>query len=163
MITYATFLQAKIDLSSVGLDTRGEPMPYFCTPKGASILGSVGVDGIHFCTVPGFGETIFAVSPMNGVPDLVKPVAKSFHDFLCLLLSCGDTASIEQAWMWSEEQFTAFLAENTPTAEGRAVLGRLAETLHLTPMEGPYAYIHDLQAGFAYDKIPYTEEYYDTI
>lgn len=100
---------------------------------------------------------------MNGVPDLVKPVAKDFTDFLRLLLACGDTAAIEQAWMWSAEQFAAFVADDPPTAEGRAALDALAEKLQLTPMDEPFAYIRELQNGFDPDTLPYTEEYYDTV
>ena len=47
--TFQKFLQSKIDLSSVGLEFREDNAPYFCTPKGSSIFGWTGVDGIHFC------------------------------------------------------------------------------------------------------------------
>lgn len=163
MDAYARFLALSIDLTPVGFLVDNNPLPYFCTPKDAVILGRVGVDGIHFCTVPDFGEMVFAVSPMNDIPDLVRPVAKDFTDFLRLLLACGDTAAIEQAWMWSAEQFAAFVADNPPTADGRAVLDTLAEKMQLTPMEDPFAYIRGLQATFDTDQIPYTEEYYDTV
>lgn len=163
MDVYARFLALSIDLTPVGFLVDNDPLPYFCTPKDAVILGRVGVDGIHFCTVPDFGEMVFAVSPMNDIPDLVRPVAKDFTDFLRLLLACGDTAAIEQAWMWSAEQFAAFVADNPPTADGRAVLDTLAEKMQLTPMEDPFAYIRGLQATFDTDQIPYTEEYYDTV
>lgn len=163
MDAYARFLTQAIDLTPVGFLVDNDPLPYFCTPKDAVILGRAGVDGIHFCTVPDFGEMVFAVSPMNDVPDLVRPVAKDFTDFLRLLLSCGDTAAIEQAWMWSVEQFAAFVAENPPTPEGRVVLATLAEKMQLTPMDDPFAYIRGLQAGFDLGKIPFTEEYYDTV
>ncbi len=163
MDAYARFLALSIDLTPVGFLVDNDPLPYFCTPKDAVILGRVGVDGIHFCTVPDFGEMVFAVSPMNDIPDLVRPVAKDFTDFLRLLLACGDTAAIEQAWMWSAEQFAAFVADNPPTADGRAVLDTLAEKMQLTPMEDPFTYIRGLQATFDTDQIPYTEEYYDTV
>lgn len=41
-----------------------------------------------YCTIPEFGEMIFAVSPMN-FGDCVHPIAHSFEDLLRLLLSCG--------------------------------------------------------------------------
>ena len=63
---YQKFLRKHLDLSSLSVMRREDNDPYFCTPKGASIFGWAGVDGIHFCFVRGFGETVFAVSPMNG-------------------------------------------------------------------------------------------------
>lgn len=163
MDAYARFLEQSIDLEDVGFLPDDDPTFYFCTPKDAVILGRAGVDGIHFCQIPDYGEMIFAVSPMEIAPDFVHPIAKDFTDFLRLLLACGDTAAIEQAWMWDEAAFTAFCHENTPSSQGRAALELLAEKLHLTPMEDPYGYLHDLQGNFDSDEIPYTDEYYDTI
>lgn len=77
------------------MERRTENTAYFCTPKGAAIIGWAGVDGIHYCFVDGFGETVFAVSPMN-VGDYVHPVARNFEDLLRLLLSCVDMAALEQ-------------------------------------------------------------------
>ena len=113
---YQKFLRKHLDLSSLSVMRREDNDPYFCTPKGASIFGWAGVDGIHFCFVRGFGETVFAVSPMNGGKDCVHVIARDFSDFLRLLLATGDSAALEQAWQWDEAQFDAFLAEN-PDAE----------------------------------------------
>ena len=86
-LTDRQFLKAQIDLEPLGLIMDGPFEAYFCTPKGARIFARSGVDGIHFCFVRGFGETVFAVSPMNGRENCVHPVAKSFRDFLRLLLA----------------------------------------------------------------------------
>jgi len=77
MTTYQKFVKSDIDLSALGFERRETNIPYFCTPKGARIIGWAGVDGIHYCFVRGFGETVFAVSPMNG-GDYVHPIARSF-------------------------------------------------------------------------------------
>ena len=61
--TFQKLLQTDIDLSSLGVERRTDNEPYFCTPKGASVFGWTGVDGIHFCFVRGFGGMVFAVSP----------------------------------------------------------------------------------------------------
>lgn len=111
------FLQRGVDLSPVGVELREDNTNYFCTPKGASVFGWAGIDGIHFCFIRGFGEMVFSVSPMNTSPDYVHPVAENFTDFLRLILACGDVAAVEQAWMWNEAQFEAFLNEN-PTTPG---------------------------------------------
>lgn len=158
---YNNFLKLGIDLACVGIVTGGDESAYFCTPKGASIIGRAGVDGIHYCRVRGFGNMIFAVSPMNGAPDYVHPIAGDFEALLRLLLACGDAAALEQAWQWNEEQFNAFLAENPPTEEMKAVLSEVGERLSLSPMENPWQYIHSLQESFDYSKIKYTGDISD--
>lgn len=83
--TFEKFLRSGIDLSSIGIERREDNASYFCTPKGASIFGWAGVDGIHYCFVRGFGGMVFAVSPMNSAQDFVHPIARDFADFLRLL------------------------------------------------------------------------------
>ena len=161
--TFKKFLQSGLSLSTVGVEHCEDKEPYFCTPKGASIFGWTGVDGIHFCFIRGSGSMVFAVSPMNEASDFVHPLARNFADFLRLLLACGDVAALEQAWMWREAQFETFLRENPPTQEQREQLAEAASELKLSPMEHPWAYIKELQASFEYSKIKYTEEYYDVV
>ena len=160
-VTYAAFLKKQIDLAPLGVAQRTDAYPYFCTPRGANIFGWAGVDGIHFCFIRGFGEMVFAVSPMNTAPDFVHPLARTFADFLRLLLSCGDSAPLEQAWQWDKTQFSAFLAENPPGDTQKAVLAQIAMQTGLMPMEQPWQYLRDVQATFDYSKIKYTEDYYD--
>ena len=158
---YQKFLRKHLDLSSLSVMRREDNDPYFCTPKGASIFGWAGVDGIHFCFVRGFGETVFAVSPMNGGKDCVHVIARDFSDFLRLLLATGDSAALEQAWQWDEAQFDAFLAENPPTDEQKAVLSQISTVFSLTPMERPWQYLRELQAEFDLSKLKFTEDFYD--
>ncbi len=158
---FQKFLRGDIDLTPIGIERREDNTPYFCTPKGASIIGWAGVDGIHFCFIRGFGNMIFAVSPMNGAPDYVHPIARNFEDFLRLLLACSDAAVIEQAWMWDEAQFETFLRDNPPLPEQKETLSEIADKMNLKPMEQPWEYIKALQASFDYSRIKYTEDYYD--
>ena len=158
---YQKFLRKHLDLSPLSVMRREDNDPYFCTPKGASIFGWAGVDGIHFCFVRGFGETVFAVSPMNGGKDCVHVIARDFSDFLRLLLATGDSAALEQAWQWDEAQFDAFLAENPPTDEQKAVLSQITTVFSLTPMERPWQYLRELQAEFDLSKLKFTEDFYD--
>lgn len=160
---YQKFLKTGIDLAPLGWETRGEPTAYFCTPKGAKIIGNAGVDGIHYCFIRGFGETVFTVSPMNEPGEYVHPIARSWEDLLRLLLACGDMAALEQAHGWSRERFDAFLAEYPPTGEQQAVLDAIRETSGLESMKDPYGYIQDIQAGFDYGELRFSEEYYDLV
>lgn len=154
--TYEKFLRTGIDLAPLGVE-RGEGELYFCTPRGASMIGWEGADVIHYCFVRGCGGTVFAVSPMNTAPDYVHAVARDFADFLRLLLACGHGAAIEQCWRWNREQFDAYLAENPPTDAALAVMDEIREKLSLKPMEDAWGYIHALQDGFDYGKIKYED------
>ncbi|MCM1148845.1 MAG: hypothetical protein NC319_01995 [Butyricicoccus sp.] len=161
MTLYEKFKELDIDLSQLGLERGDTRSGYFCTPKGAEVIGWAGVDGIHCCFVKGFGETVFTVSPMNTRGNYVKPVAKTFEDFLRLLLACGGVDAIEQAWMWSPGEFDAFMETYPPSEKKRAVLDELAERLALTRMDNPYGYIKGVQAGFDYGRLVFPEEYYE--
>lgn len=155
------FKELNIDLSPVGFERASGDYTYFCTPAGARILGRAGVDGIHYCAVRGFGETVFAVCPMNLPGEYVRPVAKSFEDLLRLLLACGDMAAIDQAGGWDRAGFERFLRENEPAPEAENVLRELEDKLGLAPMEDPFGYIKALQAGFDYGKLRFSREYYE--
>ena len=160
---YEKYLKLNINGVHIGLEQGEDENRYFCTPEGASIIGWAGVDGIHFCFVRGFGEVVFAVSPMNVSGSYVHPLARDFESFLRLLLACGHTAALEQVWNWDQEQFDEFLRENAPVDEQSTTLHIIREKLSLTPMEQPFSYIRALQDGFDYRLIPYTEDYYDMV
>ena len=121
MTLYETFRKLQIDHCAIGLGLHSTQVQYYCTPKDACIIGNAGVDGIHYCTVPGFGDLIFAVSPMN-LGDCVHPIARTFEDLLRLLLSCGDMAVLEQCYGWDEEEYRGFLMSCPITAEQQEVL-----------------------------------------
>lgn len=163
MKTYRKFIETDIDCSEIGLIRRENSEGYFCTPKGAVIIGRAGVDGIHYCFVPGYGDTVFAVSPMNGVGEHIHPLAQNFRDFLRLLLACRDLAAMEQAWQWSREAFDSFVRDISLTDEQQRIHTLLAAEFDLTPMENPYDYMKSLQDRFDYSGIPFTDEYYDTV
>ena len=135
--TYEKYLRSGIRLDALGLERGENNNPYFCTPKGASIIGWTGVDGIHYCFVRGFGGMVFAVSPMNTAPHFVHPVARTFEDFLRLLLACGEEAALEQAWMWDESEFNQFLQDNPPDDAQKETMEQVAKRFQLTPWSTP--------------------------
>lgn len=158
-MTYTEFKRMHIDLGALGAEGGRNAVRYTCTPKGAKIFGWAGVDGIHFCTIKGFGETIFSVSPMNPGQDCVQPLARDMGDFLRLLLACGDTAALEQAWMWTEAQFEEYLREYPPTEDQRAVMQEIAEKCGLTPMERPWRYLKEVQEETDCTGLRFEKEY----
>ena len=152
--------ELNIDLSPIGIERRDDGELYYCTPENAEIFGWAGVDGIHYCTIPGFGEMIFAVSPMN--PEApVHPIAHSFRDLIRLLLSCGDMAALEQCHGWQSRQYRAFIKELRLTEEQQRILKELKARLKLNPIKDVFKYIKKLQAEFDYSSIPYADDYYD--
>ena len=155
-----SFMKMKIDLSVLGFDMNGDFELYYCTPKNAQVLAASGVDGIHYCIIPQFGEIIFAVSPMN-FGDCVHPIARNFEDLLRLLLHCGDIAALEQCYAWDEEQYKAFLTDYSPTEKQQAVLDEIKNKCGLEPVSDSFAYVKELQAEFDLSEIQYTEDYYD--
>lgn len=163
MTIYNKFNKLNIDTMLLGIEQGNNENLYFCTPKGAKIIGWAGVDGIHFCFIHGFGEMVFAVSPMNTPGSYVHPLASTFSDFLCLLLACGNTAALEQVHGWNQEEFGIFLKESPVTEEQLSVLSIIREKLHLEPIDHPFTYIKQLQAKFDYNKIKFTEDYEDFI
>lgn len=155
-----SFKKKKIDLSSLGFIQNDHFENYYCTPKNAKIIAASGVDGIHFCTIPQFGEMIFAVSPMN-FGDCVHPIARNFEDLLRLLLDCGDVTALEQCYAWDEEQYKAFIRDCSISDAQQAVLNDLKYKCCLEPIENFFEYVKQLQSEFDLSQIPYTEDYYD--
>ena len=160
MNTYERFQKMKIDFACLGIQQLEHYENYYCTPKDAVILGSAGVDGIHYCTIPEFGEMIFAVSPMN-FGDCVHPIARNFGDLLRLLLFCADMAFLEQCYAWDKEEYKAWLIDCPATKKQAQALAAIQAEFGLEPMEDAFAYVKQLQREFDLSKIPYTEDFYD--
>ena len=145
MTLYQKFKKLKIDFSAIEFEQADDDDKYFCTPKGARIIGRAGVDGIHYCFVRGQEEIVFAVSPMNTPGRNVHPIARTFEDLLRLLLACGSMSALEQVHQWDEEQFEEYVADNQPTAAQLAVFDVLRDKLGITPMDEPFTYLRRLQ------------------
>ena len=164
-MTYTEFKKLKINTSPIGWEPPSkDETAYFCTPKGAKIIGRAGVDGIHYCTVRALGETIFAVSPMNLPGNYVHPIARNMEDLLRLLLACLDMNLIEQSWAWDEEQLNEQIeAVRNSEYFDPAPLQAIREKCGQEAMEKPFEYLYNLQQSFDYGSIPFTKEYYETI
>ena len=160
MNLYQQFKKLNIDHSAIGLEQCDTYAPYFCTPKGAKVIGCAGVDGIHYCFVKGFDEMVFAVSPENLPGEYVHPIARSFEDMLSLLLACGSMDAIEQAYMWDETTFDGCVKENQPGEAQAAAMAVIREQFNIEPMERPFAYIKELQENFDYSQLKFPAEYY---
>ncbi len=160
-----------LGLQYVGKNSDAE---YFCTPKGAKIFASLGVGGIHYCTIYGYGETVFAVVPDGCNERYVFPVANDLMQFLQMVIFLGGAGMIDQIPTMSKESYNdriknpysdlpddmaeGIIAEITAEAE------KLQEMFELMPLDGsPYDIVTGLCANFDDSKIEYTDEYYDTL
>lgn len=134
---------------------------YFCTPVGAEIFASIGVDGVHYCTVPKLGETVFAVTPESSDP-YVFPVANNFTEFLRLVATLRGTNLIDQAHLFTKDRFETLMQEQA-TANADEVK-KLCETFDIEPLEcSPYDLLMELYNNFDYSKIKFSREYYETL
>lgn len=163
MTLYEKYKKLNIDTTLIGLEKGSTTGDYFCTPKGATIIG--GENSIHYCFIKGYGEMVFAVNPETCVDKYVYPLAENFEEFLRLILACGSTTAVEQIIGWTKEQFIEFVnsSDNAFVPNQVEVLQKLKEELKIEPRENVYEYVKKLQDNFDDSKIEYTDEYYDTL
>lgn len=160
---YQKYKQLPINFSAIGLEQGSATSDYFCTPKGAEIIGWAGVDGIHYCFIEGFGDMVFAVSPCNLPGDYVHPLAESFEDFLRLMLMCSGLDAMEQVHGWNKDTFETYMTKLRVSIEQKEIFQIISEELSLEPMDFPFEYIKNLQKHFNYKSIPWKEEYRDYV
>ena len=162
--TYKAFCELNIDRTAIGLGKSENGVEYFCTPVGAEVIGYEGVDGIHYCFIPEFGDYVFAVNPMPAVDEYVYPLAKNFEDFLSIIITCNSTAAVEQIVGWdSKELFEDYIksSDDTYYCERKEIFGYIKDELNIGLMYDPFEYVKELQEGFPYDKILFSDEFYD--
>lgn len=157
-----TYRNSDIDLSTFGLRRGPEEGGYFCTPVGSKVIGWAAVDGIHYCTIEGQGNTVFAVSPMN-FGDYVHPIADSFENVLRMLLTCHSMDALEQCYALAEDQFNTYLIDYPATEEIREKQKQIVDIFHLEPMKDVFGYVKQLQDNYDMSSIRFSEEYYETL
>ena len=138
---------------------------YFCTPQKARIFASLGVDGIHYCTIPHFGNTVFVVNPSASEGRYVMPAAENAAMFFSLICTLRGTQLIDQMVSWDKETFRDawenLISESDPAREQE--WQSMCAAFPVPDMEDPYGYVHALCAAFDPADVPYTEEYYETL
>lgn len=138
---------------------------YFCTPQKTRIFASLGVDGIHYCTIPHFGNTVFVVNPSASEGRYVMPVAENAAMFFSLIRTLHGTQLIDQMVSWDKETFRDawenLRSESDPAREQE--WQSMCAAFSVPDMADPYGYVHALCAAFDPADVPYTEEYYETL
>ena len=163
---YEKYKKLNIDGSYIGFEKGVETGDYFCTPVGAKVIGWD--NGIHYCFIEGFGEMVFCVNPETCCDELVYPIAKNFYDFLSLILATRNANTMQQIIWWDKLQYEQFMCDPNTVQwaehpETVSIMNKLKTKLGVQPMEHPFEYIKALQKEFPYEKIEFTNEYYDTL
>lgn len=163
MTLYEKFKNLDIDTSCIGLIKDSDNDGYFCTPKGATIIGSEGVDGIHYCFVRNYGETVFAVNPMSTSGVYVYPLAYTFGDFLSLILACKSAGVVEQIYDLEKNEFDELVNEQSLCDEQTELLKVIKSEFGLEPMENPYEYVKAVQGKLTLENCASRRDNYDEL
>ncbi len=136
---------------------------YFCTPIGAKIFARLGVDGVHFCTVAGFGETVFAVNPSNCEGQQVFPVAHDLKEFLELVLTLGGAGLIDQIPLFTKEKIekeqSNFLEQMKDDEAWRCDIERLKNTFGIEMLTvSPYELVREISDSFDHSRLRFKKE-----
>lgn len=161
-------LNGTFDLSCIGFSNSlaDRSHHYYCTPKDAQIIGSLGVDGIHYCTLPSFGTKIFIVSPLPFDTHHVIPIAEDFLTFLYLISYFRGTQLLDQIPYTEKAKIETMMRKKKEkeSLEQKEILQRICMiTKNVVFPEDPYEYVIRLYKNFPYEKIEYTERYYQII
>lgn len=162
-VIYEKYRNMTLDTSWLGL-AKEEDYHYFCTPVGAEIIGWD--NGIHYCFIRGFDEMVFAVTPESSCDYHVYPLAKSFTDFIGLVLACNGANTLQQIILWDKQQFLAFMSDPNEmdyakSLEVSTALAALQDGLGIAPMAEPFEYVKEVQQSFDYSTIVFRDEYYE--
>lgn len=158
------YSKLKIKGEYIGLEKGDEVGDYFCTPVGAKVFAWD--NGIHYCFIDGFSEMVFCVNPETCCDYYVYPLAKNFYDFLRLVLATKNANTMQQVILWDKKEYLDFI--NSPdnlsydnSAEVMAVLNTIRTNLGISEMENPFEYIKDVQKNFPYERIKFSDEFYE--
>ena len=152
-----------IDGSLISLEQVEEVYPYFCYPTNAKAIGFDGC--IMYCFIDGYGEMVFASNPETCADAHVYPLARSFKDFIGLILACGSSTPIEQIVWMNKEQFEQHMKAEKAirTDTQNKVLQQLKIKMDISPIEYLFEYVKEVQRDFDGSNIAYSDEYYDVL
>lgn len=154
-----TLLQT-LDLSPIGLEPADNSIRYYCTPVDADIFACAGVDGIHYCTIPAYGDMVFCVDPSGCHEPEVFPIAESMEYLVRDLLACGETSILVDAdSVCDEKEFQTNVETALMEEDVQATLALLKEATGLEPVLNLYEPLLLLREGLDYSHIQFSEEY----
>ena len=142
------YKELNINGSLICLEQVEDIYSYFCYPTNAKAIGFEG--SIMYCFIEPYGEMVFACNPDTCADVFVYPLARTFEDFMRLILACGSTNPIEQIIWMDKDKFEKHLKEEEAirTEEQKATLSYLETELEISPIDNPYDYVKELQSRF---------------
>ena len=87
------YKELNINGSLICLEQVEDIYSYFCYPTNAKAIGFEG--SIMYCFIEPYGEMVFACNPDTCADVFVYPLARTFEDFMRLILACGSTNPID--------------------------------------------------------------------
>ena len=166
--TWDIYNKIKPQYDSLGLyyENSKSAVTYFCTPKEANIFASMGVGGVHFCTISNHGDKIFVVSPEPYSKHHVFPVANNINEFFQFVISLYGTQLIDQIPMFSKEQFEKIRDEHIKN-NGNFIskdIKDFTNKFNIINQKLPvYDIVMGLYDGFDYSTIKFSPLYYETL
>ena len=161
---FERYMELDIDKALLNLEMQENYLEYYCYPVFKTIIGFEGC--ILYCFIDGYEGRVFAVNPENyGDGGQIYPLARSFEEFLQLVVACGSVNPVEQIHWMSQEVFRESVKSvwEYRGEERKIVIDMIQKELDITPMEDPYAYVKKVQKDFDGSKIIYSDEYYETL
>ena len=137
------YKELNINGSLICLEQVEDIYSYFCYPTNAKAIGFEG--SIMYCFIEPYGEMVFACNPDTCADVFVYPLARTFEDFMRLILACGSTNPIEQIIWMDKDKFEKHLKEEEAirTEEQKATLSYLETELEISPIDNPYDYVKE--------------------
>ena len=153
------YKELNINGSLICLEQVEDIYSYFCYPTNAKAIGFEG--SIMYCFIEPYGEMVFACNPDTCADVFVYPLARTFEDFMRLILACGSTNPIEQIIWMDKDKFEKHLKEEEAirTEEQKATLSYLETELEISPIDNPYDYVKELQSRFTDSNLNHTGIY----
>ena len=158
---FENFKKLNLDTACIALESTENMYPYWCYPENCVPIGLEG--GILYCFIEEYGDMVFASNPESCADENVYPIAKSFEDFIRLVITCGSANPLEQiVWMTKEKFREHLLCEKQNITDAQKQIIEILKTeFELTPIENPYEYVKQIQNSFDDSFIHYSYEYYD--
>lgn len=157
MTLYEKFSVSSLDTAGIGLETETFRWDSRLSPLGAIPIGYSTKSSLGFCFVDGFGETVFAVDPAAAGWKWCYPIARSFPEFLGLVIACGGTDLIQAARVQSRQRFEECLFSQVRTPKQTSILRALKNNFYPREIADPYACLLDARSGFDFSVLSFPE------
>ena len=94
------YKELNINGSLICLEQVEDIYSYFCYPTNAKAIGFEG--SIMYCFIEPYGEMVFACNPDTCADVFVYPLARTFEDFMRLILACVLLILLSRLFGWTK-------------------------------------------------------------